>query len=196
MPRKFRLLLNPRPACRANAASSGQQLNKTNLKYSNATCIRSQAKVHPQFTRNYTPQNGIISSFSALSSISVLPVRLLGLPWKWRNSLRLRSPESKGIKFVPGKARRNDMYRAYMESKQRSRTHILCLLTVFLVNWEYNLFIYNTGSRFLFWPVMRSRPPYIWGRAESGLRSGFSLLKQKYCSILSIIRSFYLRLVK
>ena len=27
---------------------------------------------YPQFTRNYTPQNGIISSFSALSSISVL----------------------------------------------------------------------------------------------------------------------------
>ena len=28
----------------------------------------------------------------------------------------------------------NDMYRAYMESTQRSRTQILCLLTVFLVN--------------------------------------------------------------
>ena len=142
MPRKFRLLLNPRPACGANAASSGQQLIKTNLKYSNSTCIRSQAKVHPQFTRNYTPQNGIISPFSALSSISVLPVRLLRLPWKWRNSLRLRSPESEGIKFVPGKARRNDMYRAYMESKQRSRTHILCLLTVFLVNWGYRQYKY------------------------------------------------------
>ena len=37
-------------------------------------------RYYPQFTRNYTPQHGIISSFSALSSISVLPVRFLRLP--------------------------------------------------------------------------------------------------------------------
>ena len=59
---------------------------------------------YPQFTRNYTPQNGIISSFSALSSISVLPVHFLRLPWKWRNSFSLRSPESEGIKFASCKA--------------------------------------------------------------------------------------------
>ena len=64
--------------------------------------------LYPQFTRNYTPQNGIISSFSALSSISVLPVRFLRLPWKWRNSLRLRSSESEGIKSASGKARLNE----------------------------------------------------------------------------------------
>ena len=61
-------------------------------------------KSYPQFTRNYTPQNGIISSFSALSSISVLPVRFLRLPWKWRNTLRLRSPESESIKSASCKA--------------------------------------------------------------------------------------------
>ena len=31
-------------------------------------------RYYPQFTRNHTPQNKIISSFSALSSINVLPI--------------------------------------------------------------------------------------------------------------------------
>ena len=44
--------------------------------------------------------------------------------------------EPEGIKFVPGKARKiaavleGEMYRAYLESKQCSRTQILCLPTV------------------------------------------------------------------
>ena len=42
--------------------------------------------------------------------------------------------ESEEIKFVPGKARRNGMYLAYMEPKQRSRTHILGLLSVLIAN--------------------------------------------------------------
>ena len=39
---------------------------------------------YPQFTRNYTPQNGIISPFSALSSISVLPGTLLSSALKMK----------------------------------------------------------------------------------------------------------------
>ena len=45
-------------------------------------------------------------------------------------------------KIVSGKARLNDMCRAYMEPKQRSRTHVLCLLTVFIVNGGYFNIIY------------------------------------------------------
>jgi len=47
---------------------------------------------------------------------------------------------------VPGKARLNDMYRAYMESKQRSSTHFLCLLTLESSNRE-NFFIFKANEK-------------------------------------------------
>ena len=62
--------------------------------------------------------------------MGVLPGTLLSSALKMKKFSRFEVSESEEIKFVPGKARRNDMYRAYLESKQRGRTHILCLLTM------------------------------------------------------------------
>ena len=53
---------------------------------------------------------------------------------KMKKFSRFELSESKGMKFVPGKALLSYMCLAYMKPKQRGRTHILCLLTVFLVN--------------------------------------------------------------
>ena len=62
--------------------------------------------------------------------MGVLPGTLLSSALKMKKFSRFEVSESEEIKFVPGKARRNDMYLAYMEPKQRSRVHILGLLTV------------------------------------------------------------------
>ena len=59
---------------------------------------------YPQFTRNYTPQNRIISPFSALSSISVLPGTLSSSALKMKKFSPFEVAESEGIKFVPCKA--------------------------------------------------------------------------------------------
>ena len=83
---------------------------------------------------NYTPQNWIISSFSALYSISVLLGTLLSSALKMKKFSRLEVSESEDKNFVSGKARRNGMYLAYMEPKRRSRTHILGLLSVLIAN--------------------------------------------------------------
>ena len=62
--------------------------------------------------------------------MGVLPGTLLSSALKMKKFSRFELSESEEIKFVPGKARRNGMYLAYMEPKRRSRTHILGLLTV------------------------------------------------------------------
>ena len=64
---------------------------------------------------------------------------LSGTPFSFALKMKKSSPfelsGAESIKFVPGKARLNDMYLAYMEPKRRGRTQILCLLTVqFFVN--------------------------------------------------------------
>ena len=66
--------------------------------------------------------------------MGVLPGTLLSSALKMKKFSRFEVSESEEIKFVPGKARRNGMYLAYMEPKRRSRTHILGLLTVLIVN--------------------------------------------------------------
>ena len=53
---------------------------------------------------------------------------------KMKKFSRFELSESKGIKSVLSKVLLSYMYLAYMKPKQRGRTHILCLLTVFLVN--------------------------------------------------------------
>ena len=66
--------------------------------------------------------------------MGVLPGTLLSSALKMKKFSPFELSESEEIKFVPGKARRNGMYLAYMEPKRRSRTHILGLLTVLIVN--------------------------------------------------------------
>mgnify|MGYP006952227121 CR=1 FL=1 len=66
--------------------------------------------------------------------MGVLPGTLLSSALKMKKFSPFELSESEEIKFVPGKACLNGMYLAYMEPKQRSRTHILGLLTVLIVN--------------------------------------------------------------
>ena len=77
------------------------QLNTNNV--SKIACIFFSSS-YIQLTRAHTPQSGIISAFSALSSFGVRPVHLNLLPWKCRNSLRLRSKSQAEINFVLCKA--------------------------------------------------------------------------------------------
>ena len=84
---------------------------------------------YPQFTRNCTPQNDNFFIFRVILNGHILRYAFFVCLDNEKFS-PFAALESEGVKFVLGKALLNDMCLAYMELKQRSRTHILCLLTV------------------------------------------------------------------